>query len=101
MSYKVPGLSYINSQISNKDKTTPQEVILKLKDLIEETKEENIFISIKKNYYGNYILFYKKKFHQNTSIIVDYLPAIMQKQYQKNIIYIFDSYYQELAKKII
>ena len=93
MSYEAPYISYINTLISDKDKTTPYEVILNLKGLTEETKEENIFISIEKNHHSNYILYYKKKFHRNASIIADYLPANIEKQYQKEIIYIFNPYY--------
>ena len=64
-------------------------------------KDENIFISIEKNLSGNYILFYKKKFYYDTSTIADYLPALMQKQYSDDIIYIFELYYQDLAKEVI
>ena len=60
MSYEVLGTTHINSPISNKDKTTPYQVILSLKGLIEETKNENIFISIKKDQNSNYIIFYEK-----------------------------------------
>ena len=77
--YEAPGISYINSPLSNTDKTIPYQIILELKGLTEETKEEKIFISIEKDQSGNYILFYKKKFHYDTLTITDYLPAVMQK----------------------
>ena len=73
MSYKAPGISYIDSLISDKDKMTPCKFILNLKGLIEETKEKNIFISIEKNYYSNCILYSKKKFYRDVLTIADYL----------------------------
>ena len=42
-------MNFIDSLISNQDKNTPREVILQLKDLEEEAKENKIFISVKKN----------------------------------------------------
>ena len=81
MSYEVSSISYIDIPISDKDKATPHKVILNLKGLTEETKEENIFISIEKNHHSNYILYYKKKFHRDTLTILDYLLAIIEKQY--------------------
>jgi hypothetical protein len=74
---------------------------LSLKGLTKETKNENIFISIEKYCIGNYISYYKKKFYQDALVIADYLSAIMQRQYEKEIIYIFDLHYKELAKDII
>jgi len=64
-------------------------------------KDENIFISIKKDSSGNYILFYKKKFHCIASAIADYLQVVMQKKYSGDIIYIFKLYYQDLAKEVV
>ena len=60
MSYEAPGINYIDAPLSDKDKTTPQKIILGLKDLTEETKDKNIFISIEKDQLGNHIFFYKK-----------------------------------------
>ena len=79
MAYKASGLCYVDSPISKKDKTTLCQVILTLKGLTPETKDKNIFISVERNLNRNYILFYKKKFHWNTSTIADYLAAIMMK----------------------
>ena len=101
MSYEASGLCHINQLLSNKDKTTLQQLILNLKGLIEETKEEKIFISLEKDTNGNFILFYKKKFHRDASTIAYYLVAVLLKQTNKNILYIFDLYYQTLAKEVI
>ena len=101
MTYKISGLYYIDSSISKKDKNTPRQVILQLKVLTPETKDEDIFISIKKNLNRNYVLFYKKKFHQDTLTITNYFTAIMMKQYKKDIIQIFDPYHQLLVKDVI
>ena len=57
MLYEALGNIYIDALISEKDTTTPRQIILSLKGLTAETKEENIFISIEKNSSGNYILF--------------------------------------------
>ena len=47
--FKVPGITCIDSPISDRDKTTPWQVILELKGLTDETKNENIFISVEKD----------------------------------------------------
>ena len=79
ISYESPGINYIDAPLSNKDKTTPQQIILGLKGLTEETKDKNIFISIKKDYYSNFIISCKKKYSRDTSVIVDFLLAVMAK----------------------
>ena len=101
ISSEAQGITYIDTLISDKDPTTPRQIILGLKGLTEDTKEENIFISIKKNSSGNFVLFYKKKFYCDASTIANYLPAVMQKQYTGNIMHIFDLYYQDLAKEVV
>ena len=60
MSFKVEGLTYINSAISSSDKYTPRELILGLNGLLEENKNKIIFILVEKDYKGNIILLYKK-----------------------------------------
>ena len=80
-SFEAPSLSFIDSPISNKDKITLQEVILKLTSLEEGLKSIKIFISIEKDKHGNFILYYKSKYHRDFSTITDYLSAIMSKQY--------------------
>ena len=75
--FEVPGITYIDSAISKKDKMTPWQVILGLKGLSEEIKNENIFISVEKDQCGNFILFYEKNFHRYISTIAKFLPAIM------------------------
>ena len=87
--------------MSDKDKTTPRQIILNLTGLTPETKDENFFISIKKDYNGNFVLFYKKKFHRDTSTIANHLATVMMKQYNKSIIHIFDTYHQILVKEVI
>ena len=54
-----------------------------------------------KNKNGNYILFYKKKFHWDESTIVEYLAAVMNRQYLKENLYIFNPYHQAAAKDVI
>ena len=95
------GITYINAPISEKDSTTPWQIIISLKGLTTETKDENIFISIEKNSFGNYILFYKKKFHYDASTIANYLLVVIQKQYSGDIMHVFDPYYQDLAKEVV
>ena len=80
-SFKVPSLSFIDSLISDKSKTTLWEVILKLTGLEERLKSTKIFISVEKDKYGNFILYYKSKYYHDASIIANYLPAMISKQY--------------------
>ena len=47
------------------------------------------------------MLYYKNKFYHNTLTIIDYLVAVMIKQYLKLILYIFYAYHQEVARDII
>ena len=75
------------------DITTLREVILDLKELKEDLCEIKIFILVEKDRYGNFILYYKNKYHRDTSTIADYLAAIIAKQYPKPILHIFDVYY--------
>ena len=65
--------------ISELDPTTPWQVILLLAGLTNDTKEEKVFITVEKDYNGNYQLFYKKKFYCDTSTIAEYLVAVMPK----------------------
>ena len=101
LSFEASGLTFIDSLISETDKTTPRKVILDLTGLEKELKSIKIFISVKKDKNGNYLLYYKNKYHYDTSTITDYLAAVMIKQYSKPIIYIFDAYHQEVARDII
>jgi hypothetical protein len=61
------------------DKTIPREVILDLKELEEDLHETKIFILVEKDRYGNFIIYYKNKYHRNVSTIANYLAAIMVK----------------------
>ena len=101
ISYEAPGINYIDAPLSDKDKTTPQQIILGLKGLTEETKDKNIFISIEKDQLRNYILFHKKKFYYNVLTIANHLLAVTNKQYSGDILYIFEPYYQDLAKEVV
>ena len=47
--FEAPGLSFIDSPISNIDKITLREVILDLTDLNEELQNTKIFISVEKD----------------------------------------------------
>jgi len=60
-----------------------------------------IFISVEKDTNRNFILFYKKKFHCNAFTITDHLVAVLLKQINKNILYIFNPYHQTLAQEVI
>ena len=75
------------------DKTTLREVILNLIGLEEDLKTIKIFISVEKNRESNYILYYKNKYYHGVTIIVDYLAAVIIKQYSQPIIHIFNAYY--------
>jgi len=101
MTFEVEGLAFIDSTISSSDKWTPRELILGLTGLSEENKEEKIFISVEKDYRGNVLLVYKKKYYKNISTMADFLTAIMIKQYDKNILSIFQPYYQDAAINVI
>ena len=101
MSSEANGITFINSSISNQNKTIPSEVILNLTSLQDKIKNKKIFISIEKNSSSNYILDCKKKFYRDTSTIVKYLAVVMSKQYPQEILHIFDAYYQEMARDII
>ena len=79
ISFEADRIIFIDSLISQLNKIIPHEVILNLKGLDEETKNTNIFISIKKNSKGNFILYYKKKYYRNASMIAEYLPVVMSK----------------------
>ena len=79
MAFETRELSFINSLISETDKTTSREVILNLKELEDESKDTNIFILVEKNRYRHFVLFHKKKYHRNTSTIANYIAAIMVK----------------------
>ena len=68
-------------------------MILGLTELSEENKEDKIFILVEKDYRGNVLLVYKKKYHKDASTIANFLIAIMIKQYNKNILSIFQLYY--------
>ena len=46
-------------------------------------------------------MFYKKKFHHDTSIIADHVVVVLLKQTNKNILHIFNPCLQTLAKEII
>ena len=100
-SFEAPGLSFIDSPISKVGKTIPREVILNLKGLEEDLQQIKIFISIEKDKNGNFILYYKSKYHQDASTIADYLAAVMVKQYPCPILHVFDAYHQEMAKDVL
>ena len=79
ISFEATGIIFSDSPISEVNKIIPCEEILNLKELDKETKDTNIFISIKKNSKGNFILYYKKKYHRDVLTIVEYLPVVMSK----------------------
>ena len=79
MAFKVARLLFIDSLISVLDKNTPYKVILNLKGLEKQSKYSKIFISIRKDYNDNFILYYKNKYYQDASIIANYLAVVMLK----------------------
>ena len=76
-------------------------MILNLHGLEESLSKEKVFVSVKQDHNRNFILFYKKIFHKDTTTIADYLAAVMAKQYKNPILYIFKSYYQDCIHKVI
>ena len=79
MAFEVEGLTYLDLAISSSDKHTPRELILELKGLSEENKNDIIFILVEKDYKENIILLYKKKFYKDASTIVANLSSVMVK----------------------
>jgi hypothetical protein len=93
MAFEAEDLTYLDSAISLSNKYTLRELILGLNRLLEENKNEIIFILVEKDYKGNIILLYKKKFYKDASTIADYLLVVMTKQHEDSIISIFKLYY--------
>ena len=46
-------------------------MILLLKGLTSETKDDKVFLSVEKDYSGNYILYYKKKYYRDASTMAE------------------------------
>ena len=78
-SFEALELSFIDSPISEVDKTMPRDVILSLTCLEKDLQTIKIFISVKKDKYRNFILYYKSKYYWDTLTIADYLAAVMVK----------------------
>ena len=93
MIFESEELILVDSIISSKDKYTPRELILGLTGLSKENKEEKVFVLVEKDYCGNIILVYKKKFHKDVSTIADFLAAVMIKQYDQSVLSIFQPCY--------
>ena len=83
--FEAEGLAFIDSVISSIDKCTLYELILGLTELSEENKEDKIFVLVEKDYQGNIVLVYKKKYHKDASTIADFLVAVMIKQYNNTV----------------
>ena len=79
LSFKVSGLTFVDGPISEQDSNTPRQVILSLKGLASETKDNKVFILVEKDYNGNYILYYKKKYHRDASTMAEELGVVMVK----------------------
>ena len=54
LSFEVHSLTYLDRPISELDPTTPRQVILLLTGLTNDAKEEKVFITVEKDYNGNY-----------------------------------------------
>ena len=93
MTFQADGLAFTDSAISSKDKHTLRELILGIKDLSKENKDEKVFVSVEKDYNRNIILVYKKMFHKDASTIADFLVAVIVKQYNQVVLSIFEPYY--------
>ena len=63
-----------------------------------EHSKQSLFMAFEKNKRGTYLLFYKKYFHKEVSTVVDYLPVYFLKLYRNNVLFIFNLYFQDLAK---
>ena len=79
MTFEAEGLVFIDSAISSSNKHILRESILGLTGLLEENKKEKIFISVEKDYKGNILLVYKKKFHKDVSTIAEFLAVVIIK----------------------
>ena len=47
------------------------------------------------------MLFYKKRYHNEASTVVDHIPAYFYKLYGERVLQIFDPYFQDLARDVI
>ena len=56
-----------------------------------------MFAAIKNNKNGLCSLFHKKKFHKETSIVVDHILAYFLKLYREGVLIILDPCYQDIA----
>ena len=54
---------------------------------------QELFIVLEKNRTGTFTLFYKKKFHEEASIIIDHLPAYFYNLYGDEVLLIFEPYF--------
>ena len=79
MTFEAEGLAFIDSAISSSNKRTLRKLILDLNGLSEENKEDKIFILVEKDYRGNILLVYKKKYYKDASTIADFFVAVMMK----------------------
>ena len=77
--FEVSRLSFLDSPISELDKITLREFILDLKGHQKNLHKIKIFISVEKDRHGNFILYYKNKYHHDASTIAYYLAAIIAK----------------------
>ena len=58
---------------------------------------QKLFILIEKNKNYTYLVLYKKKYYEEASTVVNYLPAYFLQQYREGVLSIFALYYQDLA----
>ena len=79
IAFEVEALVFIDSAISSNDKRILWELILELTGLSEENKIEKIFISVGKDYRGNILLVYKKKYYKDASTITNFLAVVIVK----------------------
>ena len=86
----------IDGQVSEIIKESPRDLALKIE--CKSQPGQKLFIALKKNKNGSYTLFYRKKFYEEASTVVDRLPAYFLKLYKEGILSLFNPYYQDLAK---
>ena len=91
MYFEAARLIEADDLISSEFLSTPRELIFDIK--VKHSKEEKLFITLKRNYCSTYNLIYKECHHKKASTIASHLPAYLYKQHGKKILHIFDTNY--------
>ena len=94
--FEAQGILQINNPVLESIKESLRDLALKIK--YKEQPGQKLFIVLEKNKSGSYILFYRKKFHEEASTMADHLPAYFLKLYKERVLNLFNPYYQDLVK---